>query len=185
MTSPQDPYNNGGYNTGGNQGHDPYSTPSGGATPNPGSYPTHDATGYQGDNYQGGYAPGGWETGQKNTMAAWALGISIAAVVLMITFVLAILAPLLGLVGLILGIIGVVNARKITGAGRRMGMSVVSIVLSALAIIIPVIMVIVLGVFGLAIWEEAGLEECMNLSSSTAQEECLNDKLMVEDLETP
>lgn len=192
MTNPQDPYNSG---QGGNpgDGYTPYDGGANGPGETGGGYPNYPGGSQSGQQpgyggYQssygdqpgyGGYQPGGWgETEEKNGFAPWALGISILAMVLMVTLLLALLAPLAGLVGLILGIVAVVKARKITGRGRRMGMSITAIVLSVITIIVP----IAFAIFSFVMLEATGMSDCLLLTNPTEQQACFED--VMSDLET-
>lgn len=192
MTNPDNPWNNGEGNTPGGQPGQPHPYPGGdAASGNTGGYQPYPggasggaepygAPGYAGG-YQQGYAggtqngPGPYGAGQplaKNSVAAWALGVSILAFVMTVTLFLAVFAPVVGIVGLILGIVAVVKARRLKGPGRRMGMSIAAIIISVLSIILPVIL---LG-FGFAILDNTGLTECTTLPPEE-QQACIDGVL--------
>lgn len=67
-----------------------------------------------------------WASADKrqNGLATWALSLGIVAALMGMSLVLTAFAWIPALIGLVLGIMAVVKARKITGDGRRMGMSV-------------------------------------------------------------
>lgn len=114
---------------------------------------------------------GAWAINEeKNSVAPWALGVSILAVVAGLTIVGALISFIPGLIGLVLGIIGVVRARRIQGPRRRMGMSVTAIVLSVIAVLMTVALVVL--AFFLA---GSGAVDCFMLSTPEAQQACLDE----------
>ena len=127
----------------------------------------------------GGYpsapAYGGVEIQERNTLAPWALGLSIAAIVFAISIIGLIIAWLPALVGLILSIIAVLRAKKIQGPYRRMGMSVASLIISGLTTALFVI-----GIIGFSILmanSGEAIQKCQNdyPTNSSAQQQCIND----------
>lgn len=186
MTNPHDPRNEGpGENN-----------PSWGADgPRPGQYPGTEGAGYGNpghgeQGYGGANQPGGVYSGAEfggagawavdapaNTVAPWALGVSILAVITGLSIIGTAFAVIPGLIGLILAIIAIVRARRIQGPRRRMGMSVTSLVLSVLAMLLTVLFFVFLG----AVFQGTGIMDCLELPTAEQQEACLNQ--LVSDLE--
>lgn len=182
MTNPHDPHNQGpGEN-------DPYR---GADNPAPGQYPGpggagYGDPGYGGQGYGGANQPGGAEFGgagawavdaPTNTVAPWALGVSIFAVIAGLSIIGTAFAVVPGLIGLVLSIIAIVKARRIQGPRRRMGMSVTSLVLSVLAMLMTVLFFVIIG----AIFQGSGLMDCLELPTAEQQEACVNQ--LLDDLE--
>ena len=136
------------------------------------------------ENTSGSYGAGGYpsapaydgvEIQERNTLAPWALGLSIAAIVFAISIIGLIIAWLPALVGLILSIIAVLRAKKIQGPYRRMGMSVASLIISGLTTAL-----LVIGIIGFSILmanSGEAIQKCQNdyPTNSSAQQQCIND----------
>ena len=169
-----------GQTTSGQQGYgqqdfgQPSAQPAGTAYP---SYPGAENTSgsYGAGGYPSASAYGGVEIQERNTLAPWALGLSIAAIVFAISIIGLIIAWLPALVGLILSIIAVLRAKKIQGPYRRMGMSVASLIISGLTTALFVI-----GIIGFSILmanSGEAIQKCQNdyPANSSAQQQCIND----------
>ena len=169
---------NGGYQAGQqNYGQDfgqPSAQPAGTGYP---SYPGAENTSgsYGAGGYPSAPAYGGVEIQERNTLAPWALGLSIAAIVCVITIVGLVIAWIPALVGLILSIIAILRAKKIQGPYRRMGMSVAALIISGLTTVLFVIGIIGISIF-MANSGEA-IQKCQNdyPANSSAQQQCIND----------
>ena len=111
---------------------------------------------------------------EKNTLAALALGLGIASVVLLLTIVLPLLV---GLVGIVLGIMAVRSAKKNTTQGRRMGMSVAGLVLSAVSFVLSIAMTIALVTFVAPLFGE--INDCANQypKGSSELDQCVQEVL--------
>lgn len=111
---------------------------------------------------------------EKNKLAAWALGLGIASVVLLLTIVLPLLV---GLVGIVLGIMAVRSAKKNTTQGRRMGMSVAGLVLSAVSFVLSIAMTIALVAFMAPIAND--VTDCANQhpEGSSELDQCVQEVL--------
>ncbi|KQB86529.1 DUF4190 domain-containing protein [Corynebacterium lowii] len=109
---------------------------------------------------------------ERNKVAPWALGIGIASAALLLTLVLPIIV---GLVGIVVGIIAVVKAKKNPTEGRRMGMSVVGLVLSVISFLISLVFVV-----GVAQSADE-IQACVNTypEGSAEQEQCIADNISV------
>ncbi len=194
MTNPSDPHGSGpqgpngpgGANGSGPTDYGAYQYPTG--NPGPGyqggpgaSQPYTGYPGGQGEAYGAGSSgareqfsyggAGAWDTGEeKNTVAPWALGVSILAVVTGLTIFGALLSFIPGIIGLILGIVAVVKARRIRGPRRRMGMSITAIVLSVLAVLMTI------GLIAVAVMlAGTGAMDCFTLTTPEAQQQCLEE----------
>ncbi|AGF72654.1 hypothetical protein [Corynebacterium halotolerans] len=183
MTNPSDPRDPGPGPGSGPTDYGAYQYPVGGSGPQPGNgyqgghqdgfsshqaYPGASSGSHEQFNYGGA---GTWAINEeKNSVAPWALGVSILAVVVGLTIIGAPLAFIPGLIGLVLGIIGVVRARRIRGPRRRMGMSVTAIVLSVIAVLMTVALV-VLAFFVAG----SGAMDCFMLSTPEEQQACLDE----------
>ena len=141
------------------------------------SYPGVENTSgsYGAGGYPSAPAYGGVEIQERNTLAPWALVLSIAAIVFAISIIGLIIAWLPALVGLILSIIAILRAKKIQGPYRRMGMSVASLIISGLTTALFVI-----GIIGFSILmanSGEAIQKCQNdyPTNSSAQQQCIND----------
>lgn len=118
----------------------------------------------------------GWTVAaeEKNKLAALALGLGIASVVLLLTIVLPLLV---GLVGIVLGIMAVRSAKKNTTQGRRMGMSVAGLVLSAVSFVLSIAMTIALVTFVAPLFGE--INDCANQypKGSSELDQCVQEVL--------
>lgn len=114
---------------------------------------------------------GDWgEQEKKNSVAPWALAASLLGFLAGLTVIGAVLSFLPGVIGLILGIIGIVRASRIRGPRRRMGMSVVAVVFSVLAILMTV------GLLAFAAFlSDSGAMDCLMLPAPEQQTACLED----------
>ena len=148
----------------------PSAQPAGTAYP---SYPGAENTSgsYGAGGYPSAPAYGGVEIQERNMLAPWALGLGIVGLVLALPYIGIIPA----VVGLILAIIAIMRARKIQGPYKRMGMSVIALIISGIAIIVSAI-IIILTVF---MWNSMsdGIEKCQrdHPNDSVAQQRCLNE----------
>ncbi|GAB2499520.1 hypothetical protein CATRI_07550 [Corynebacterium atrinae] len=123
--------------------------------------------------YAGTSGNSGWATAdeRKNAVAPWALGVGIFAILAGVSIIGSGLSFVPGLIGLILGIIAVVKGRGIQGPGRRMGMSVTSIILSILAILAT----IAFWLIATYVMNETGMADCMSIQDPAAQQACIED----------
>ncbi|MBV7281047.1 MULTISPECIES: hypothetical protein [unclassified Corynebacterium] len=139
----------------------PSGYPTQGSYPGPGGYPNQGAYPNQGGYSDQGAHPGGhygYPVEQVNKIAPWALGVSIAAVVLAVTVVGLVVAPFLAIAGIVLGIIAWVKGRKMQGPKRRVTMSIISVVISVLLLVIVAVITIFFGTLLSGV-----VEECQNV----------------------
>lgn len=169
-----DNVNNGVGNTGaGNNtpygGYENYGN-TGNTTPGYGAAGTNDQLGGYGNYAETQPAAGAPVTGETNGLAIASLVIGIIA---LLGLVVGGLGFFVGIIGLVVGILAVVKARKIVGPGRRMGMSVAGLVLSILAIVLP----LVLFGFAMAFLGSTGAMDCLSLGDQAAMQTCIEDAL--------
>lgn len=154
-----------GHNSQGNQGYQGYQ-----------SYGVNPAAtgGYAGYSDPVGGPGAGWAMdAPRNSVAPWALGISILGLVMALSLLATAFAIVAGLIGLVLGIIAVVKARKTHGPDRRMGMSVSALVLSVITIVLSILFWVVV----FAMVASTGIADCMTITDATQQQLCIEESL--------
>ncbi|AKE41374.1 transmembrane protein [Corynebacterium kutscheri] len=112
---------------------------------------------------------------RKNNIATWALGVSIAALVLTITVIGIIGSWLFALLGIVLGIVAIMRARSIAKDGQpldkpRMGLSIASLIISVIALVLT----IVLFIGGAAVLSQ--FSDCFGLPEDQVQQ-CIQDRV--------
>ena len=139
--------------------------------PSYGQYPTQgqNVQAYGGVPQYGQYdSPFAVEDTRKNGVAIAALVFALLALVMLISVALSIFAFIPGLIGVILSFVALSKAKKIAGNGRRKGMSIAALVVSALVTVFSGVIVGLGVVVGLDLWQacqglnEAQLTECVN-----------------------
>lgn len=115
-----------------------------------------------------------WASADKrqNGLATWALSLGIVAALMGMSLVLTAFAWIPALIGLVLGIMAVVKARKITGDGRRMGMSVAGLTLSALVLVFIAVLFVVAGT---VVSQNPELLDCAQLPAGAEWDACLRN----------
>ncbi|AKK11267.1 DUF4870 domain-containing protein [Corynebacterium uterequi] len=151
------------------------------SNPYPDYNPNDAAPGYAGAS-SGSYQPYGaapqpytdsYQSPETNGMAIAALVVSIIAVLLMLSVIGTVLAPVVGLIGIVLAIIAIVKARSIVGPGRRMAMSITSLVLSTLVTVV----VVCIGVLFVTVFVNTGVMDCMGIQNPDELNQCIEDAM--------
>ena len=106
---------------------------------------------------------------QQNTVAPWALALSLVSLGLALSLVGTLFALPVALVSLILGVMAVVRSRRIPGPLARTGFSVTAIICSLIALVISALLWAVV-LFYLGMTE---LPECWG-SDPVARQECID-----------
>ena len=78
-----------------------------------------------------------------------------------------------GAIGIIVGAVALLRGRNINGPGRRTGMSVAGIVLSAIAVALSVLFWVMVTVF----MSQTGMSECISLTDPDEQRACVERSL--------
>lgn len=187
MSNPYDPANPQGDRPGDQPNYDAYRYPSGGSEQQPaagqqpgyGAYGSYDAAGTTpgAPGFQPGYAGGADSTWalseEKNGVAPWALGIGVLALIMGLSIIASGFAFIAGAIGIIVGAVALLRGRNINGPGRRTGMSVAGIVLSAIAVALSVLFWVMVTVF----MSQTGMSECISLTDPDEQRACVERSL--------
>lgn len=163
MTTPNDPQQQPDYSA--------YEYPSGTPGPAPGQNPAFGST----PAYGSAPVPGSsWAMAEKpNSLAPWALGVGILALLMGISIFLSGFAFLAGIVGVILAAIAIARGRKLSGPSRRMGMSVTGLVMSIIAIVVSVVFWVLIAM----LVSSSGISDCVSVTDPDAQQQCVEDAL--------
>lgn len=129
----------------------------------------------------------GADPAARNGFAPWALGLGIASVVMVVTFLVAPLAVVPGIIGIVLGILALRRVRACRPEVARKGMSITGLVLSIIGTLLGIVFAVGLFVLGSAIVDEVGpiVEECEASTNSEAElQRCLESRF-TEEFQTP